>query len=201
MARAVSEAIAQNKCLIAEAGTGTGKTFAYLVPALLSGKRVLVSTGTRNLQDQLFQKDLPLLRRALGVAAKVALLKGRANYLCLYRLENTLDFGFRPGFGKLESVYLELYLERIRRWSRTTGSGDIAEVTEVPESAAVWRSVTSTVDSCLGQECQRYADCYVARARKRAQTISRSSIIICCGRTGASRAMVSENSCRMPRSW
>ncbi|HWP01239.1 MAG TPA: ATP-dependent DNA helicase [Methylococcus sp.] len=165
MARAVSEAIAQRKCLIAEAGTGTGKTFAYLVPALLSGKRVLVSTGTRNLQDQLFQKDLPLLRRALGVAAKVALLKGRANYLCLYRLENTLGFGFRSGFGELESVYLE----RIRRWSRTTGSGDIAEVTEVPESAAVWRSVTSSAENCLGQECPCYADCHVAKARKRAQ--------------------------------
>ncbi|MDD2768850.1 MAG: ATP-dependent DNA helicase [Methylococcus sp.] len=165
MALAVEQAIRGGRCLIAEAGTGTGKTFAYLVPALLSGKRVLVSTGTRNLQDQLFHKDLPLLRRALAAPAKIALLKGRSNYVCPYRLENVVDFGFRAGFSEQEVDHLE----RIRRWSKTTRSGDIAEVHDVPESSPMWRSVTSTAENCLGQDCAAYEDCHVVHARKEAQ--------------------------------
>ncbi|MDF9393111.1 MULTISPECIES: ATP-dependent DNA helicase [Methylococcus] len=165
MARAVEQAIREGRCLIAEAGTGTGKTFAYLVPALLSGKRVLVSTGTRNLQDQLFQKDLPLLRQALGAPAHVALLKGRSNYLCPYRLENVVDFGFRAGFSAEEADQLE----RIRRWAKTTRSGDVAEVSDVPEASPLWRSVTSTAENCLGQDCPLYGDCPVVQARKAAQ--------------------------------
>lgn len=165
MALAVEQAIRGGQCLIAEAGTGTGKTFAYLVPALLSGKRVLVSTGTRNLQDQLFHKDLPLLRRALVAPAKIALLKGRSNYVCPYRLENVVDFGFRAGFSEQEVDHLE----RIRRWSKTTRSGDIAEVHDVPESSPMWRSVTSTAENCLGQDCAAYEDCHVVHARKEAQ--------------------------------
>jgi ATP-dependent DNA helicase DinG len=165
MARAVEQAIRDGRCLIAEAGTGTGKTFAYLVPALLSGKRVLVSTGTRNLQDQLFQKDLPLLRQALAAPVRTALLKGRSNYLCPYRLENVVDFGFRSGFSAEEGEQLE----RIRRWAKTTRSGDIAEVNDVPEASPLWRSVTSTAENCLGQDCGAYEDCHVVRARKAAQ--------------------------------
>jgi len=165
MARAVEQAIRDGRCLIAEAGTGTGKTFAYLVPALLSGKRVLVSTGTRNLQDQLFQKDLPLLRQALTAPVHTALLKGRSNYLCPYRLENVVDFGFRAGFSAEEADQLE----RIRRWAKTTRSGDVAEVSDVPEASPLWRSVTSTAENCLGQDCPAYEDCHVVRARKAAQ--------------------------------
>ncbi|MGI2324141.1 MULTISPECIES: ATP-dependent DNA helicase [unclassified Methylococcus] len=165
MARAVEQAIRGGRCLIAEAGTGTGKTFAYLVPALLSGKRVLVSTGTRNLQDQLFQKDLPLLRQALGTPVHTALLKGRSNYLCPYRLENVVDFGFRAGFSAEEADQLE----RIRRWAKTTRSGDVAEVNDVPEASPLWRSVTSTAENCLGQECPLYEGCPVVQARKAAQ--------------------------------
>ncbi|UZR30109.1 ATP-dependent DNA helicase [Methylococcus mesophilus] len=165
MARAVEQAIRDGRCLIAEAGTGTGKTFAYLVPALLSGKRVLVSTGTRNLQDQLFQKDLPLLRQALAVPVRTALLKGRSNYLCPYRLENVVDFGFRAGFSAEEADQLE----RIRRWAKTTRSGDVAEVSDVPEASLLWRSVTSTAENCLGQDCGAYEDCHVVQARKAAQ--------------------------------
>ncbi|QJD29777.1 ATP-dependent DNA helicase [Methylococcus geothermalis] len=165
MARAVEQAIRDGRCLIAEAGTGTGKTFAYLVPALLSGKRVLVSTGTRNLQDQLFQKDVPLLRQALAAPVRTALLKGRSNYLCPYRLENVVDFGFRAGFSEHEADQLE----RIRRWAKTTRGGDIAEVDDVPEGSLLWRSVTSTAENCLGQDCGAYDDCHVVKARKAAQ--------------------------------
>jgi ATP-dependent DNA helicase DinG len=165
MARAVEQAIRDGRCLIAEAGTGTGKTFAYLAPALLSGKRVLVSTATRNLQDQLFQKDLPLLRQALAAPAPIALLKGRSNYLCPYRLENIVDFGSSAGFA-LDAAD---QLERIRRWAKMTRSGDVAEVSDVPEASPLWRSVTSTAENCLGQDCPAYEDCHVVQARKAAQ--------------------------------
>lgn len=163
MAEAVQNAITQQRSLIAEAGTGTGKTLAYLIPALCSGKRVIVSTGTRTLQDQLFQKDLPLVRSALSSPFQAALLKGRANYLCHYRLENVL--GFQAGYGREEAAHLESLL----RWSKTTRSGDIAEVGDVPESSILWRSVTSTADNCLGQDCPVYAKCCPAAARRNAQ--------------------------------
>jgi ATP-dependent DNA helicase DinG len=156
MAERVAAALAGRQILTVEAGTGTGKTFAYLVPALLSGKRVLLSTGTRTLQDQLFAKDLPLVGAALGRPAKVALLKGRTNYLCRHRLEQ-VERGASGGI-----------LERIRDWSRATRSGDLAEVAGLADSHPVWAQVTSTRENCLGARCPQLASCHVALARRRA---------------------------------
>ncbi|MGZ8244125.1 ATP-dependent DNA helicase [Methylomagnum sp.] len=163
MAESVAEALKTNGCLVAEAGTGTGKTLAYLVPAILSGKKTIVSTATKTLQDQLFRKDLPLVRRALSEPFRPALLKGRGNYLCLYRMENA--FGVKAGHGEKDIQALEA----VRRWSKTTVSGDIAEASGVPESSQLWPAVTSTVDNCLGQECPKYADCFLVKARRAAQ--------------------------------
>jgi len=188
MALVTAEAIDQGGCLVVEAGTGTGKTLAYLVPAILSGKKVIVSTATKTLQDQLFRKDLPMVRRTLEKPIRTALLKGRGNYLCLYRLKHVL--GFRQGLAAHDARTLEA----IRRWARHTQTGDISEATDVPEQSTHWPSATSTVDNCLGQECPDYNDCFLVKARNRrdATRISSSSIIICCGRTGRSemRAMV-----------
>jgi ATP-dependent DNA helicase DinG len=163
MAEAVAAAIDCHGILIAEAGTGTGKTFAYLVPALLSGHKVLISTGTRTLQDQLFHRDLPVIRKALQRPVHAALLKGRANYLCLHRLDIALME------GRLRSRQLVSDLEQVRHWAARTGSGDIAEVTAVAENSAIWPLVTSTTDNCLGQECPAYGDCHVVKARREAQ--------------------------------
>src|SRR4051812_24522210 len=163
MAKAIARAIAGQKTLIAEAGTGTGKTFAYLVPALLWGGKVIVSTGTKNLQDQLFLRDIPTVRRALNAPVSVALLKGRANYVCHFHLERTLQN------GRLTSREDVGYLRDISRFMKTTGTGDKAELSNVPESAPIWSLVTSTRDTCLGAECQFYQDCFVMKARREAQ--------------------------------
>jgi len=156
MAERVAAALTRGEILTVEAGTGTGKTFAYLVPALLSGKRVLLSTGTRTLQDQLFAKDLPLVGAALGRPARVALVKGRTNYLCRHRLQQA-EGEERGGM-----------LERIRSWSRTTRSGDLAEVPGLGDSHPVWAQVTSTRENCLGARCPELAGCHVALARRQA---------------------------------
>lgn len=162
MAARIEEVIAQGGRFIAESGTGTGKTFAYLVPALISGRRIVVSTGTKNLQDQLFHRDLPLIRKALASSASVALLKGRSNYLCLHRLENAAaEEGDRGGRTAAQ-------LEAVRAWAERTRSGDTAEVEGVPEDSPVWPRVTSTAENCLGTRCARYDDCYVNRARNEA---------------------------------
>lgn len=163
MAKAIAEAISQQKTLIAEAGTGTGKTFAYLVPALLWGGKVILSTGTKNLQDQLYLRDIPTVRKALNAPVSVALLKGRANYVCHYHLERTLQN------GRLTSREDVGYLREISRFIKTTSSGDKAELSRVPETAPVWNLVTSTRDTCYGAECQYYQDCFVMKARKEAQ--------------------------------
>jgi ATP-dependent DNA helicase DinG len=163
MAECVAQAIEVHRHLVAEAGTGTGKTFAYLIPAVLSGKKIIVSTGTKNLQDQLFQKDLPVIRNALGVPFQAALLKGRSNYLCRYRLDDTAQAGLFHSRAEAAAV------NRIRVWAGRTRSGDIAEVTDVSESSPVWFDVTSTADNCLGQECPDYADCFLVKARRKAQ--------------------------------
>ncbi|MGE5623055.1 MAG: ATP-dependent DNA helicase, partial [Bacillota bacterium] len=163
MAKAVAQAIAQRQTLIAEAGTGTGKTFAYLVPALLWGGKVILSTGTKNLQDQLYLRDIPTVRKALNAPVSVALLKGRANYVCHFHLERTLQN------GRLTSREDVGYLREISRFIKTTSSGDKAELSKVPESAPVWNLVTSTRDTCMGAECQYYQDCFVMKARKEAQ--------------------------------
>ncbi|MDX1606515.1 MAG: ATP-dependent DNA helicase, partial [Candidatus Competibacterales bacterium] len=158
---AVAATLDDDTLLVAEAGTGIGKTFAYLVPALLADKKVIISTGTRNLQDQLYHKDLPLVREALGRPLRAALLKGRANYLCRYRLQQARAGGRADRTGAVQ-------LERIADWSRRTRSGDIAEVTDVPEDSPLWPRVTSTVDNCLGQQCPLLDECHVLQARRRA---------------------------------
>jgi len=162
MARAIAETIEQAGTLIAEAGTGTGKTFAYLVPALLAGARVLISTGTRNLQDQLFSRDLPEVLRALGVHADVALLKGRANYVCRHHLRRNLEEG---RFARREDI---ADLRRIERFAAVSASGDRAALPGVAEDAPAWSMATSTRENCLGQDCAEYGRCFVFKARQEA---------------------------------
>ncbi len=162
MARAILEAIEGTSVLVAEAGTGTGKTFAYLVPALLAGGKVIISTGTKTLQDQLFDRDLPAVREALASSASTALLKGRANYVCVYRLERAVSE------ARLVSREEASQLRRIERFAGVTATGDRAELAEVPDDAPVWVHATSTRDNCLGQECPRYKDCFVMKARRSA---------------------------------
>ncbi|HEV7715973.1 MAG TPA: ATP-dependent DNA helicase [Steroidobacteraceae bacterium] len=164
MAERVMAAMTNREALVVEAGTGTGKTFAYLVPALLSGKRVLISTGTRTLQDQLFAKDLPLLSAALGRPARVALLKGRANYLCRLRLAQAGEQLALEGMGQKDRT-----LARLSRWALATRTGDLAEVAGLSDSHPVWPQVTSTRDNCLGARCEEFSRCHVAIARRTAQ--------------------------------
>jgi ATP-dependent DNA helicase DinG len=163
MAKAIADAIAKQQTLIAEAGTGTGKTFAYLVPALLWGGKTIVSTGTKNLQDQLFLRDIPTIRAALQAPVSVALLKGRSNYLCHYHLERTLQN------GRMTSREDVGNLREISRFLKMTSTGDKAELARVPENALIWNLVTSTRENCMGQECQYYQDCFVMKARREAQ--------------------------------
>ena len=163
MAEAVAASLRDGATLIVEAGTGTGKTFAYLVPALLSGRKVIVSTGTKHLQDQLFDRDLPALRQALGVSVRSALLKGRANYLCLHRLDlAAVD-------GRFASRAQAAELEAVRSWAGRTRSGDIRELVEVAEDSSLWPRVTSTSDNCVGGDCPSFNDCFVVKARRAAQ--------------------------------
>jgi ATP-dependent DNA helicase DinG len=162
MAQAIGEAIERTGVLVAEAGTGTGKTFAYLVPALLGGGKVIVSTGTKTLQDQLFDRDLPAVRNALASGASAAVLKGRANYLCLYRLRRS------AAEARLASRDEAAQLRRIERFAALTTTGDRADLADVPEDAPVWAHATSTRDNCLGQSCPDYRDCFVMRARRNA---------------------------------
>jgi ATP-dependent DNA helicase DinG len=159
MAESVAEAIANRDKLVVEAGTGTGKTFAYLIPALLSGKKTIISTGTKALQDQLYHRDLPLVGKAIGRPVTTALLKGRANYLCLQRLDQVAEV----------APVLQHDLNDVREWRHRTRSGDKAELIEVPEDSPVWPLVTSTADNCLGQKCPEYSKCHVVKARKAAQ--------------------------------
>ena len=192
MAQRVASALEHRETIIVEAGTGTGKTFAYLVPALLSGARVLISTGTRTLQDQLFSKDLPLVAAALGRPARIALLKGRTNYLCRYRLARvgpggeqlaldanavpdaadasvaTTDTGSNDPAPGPERAGRNSMLARIERWSRTTRRGDLAEVHGLSDSHPVWPLVTSTRDNCLGNKCPEISRCHLANARREA---------------------------------
>ncbi len=162
MAERIAEAIAANRVLVAEAGTGTGKTFAYLVPALLSGGKVIVSTGTKNLQDQLFSKDIPTVRKALGAPVKVALLKGRANYVCHYHLDRA------QADGRFASREDAAHSARIARFAKKTKTGDKADCGEVPENSPVWGMVTSTRENCLGQDCPNNKECFVLAARREA---------------------------------
>lgn len=162
MAQAVATALAGRGVLVAEAGTGTGKTFAYLVPALLAGGKVIVSTGTRTLQDQLFGRDLPLVRDALRLPVGVALLKGRSNYVCRHHLERNLEE------ASLASARDAADLREIARFAKRSSSGDRGELSTVSEQSPAWALATSTRDSCLGGECPQFQDCFVMRARREA---------------------------------
>jgi len=162
MASRVSEAIRENAVLVCEAGTGTGKTFAYLVPALLSSGKVILSTGTKTLQDQLYHRDLPMVRAALNVPVTTALLKGRANYVCHYHLERNLA---ESGLSSRDVVS---HLQRIVGFARVTRTGDKSELADVPEEAPAWSLATSTRENCLGQSCPRFRDCFVMAARREA---------------------------------
>jgi ATP-dependent DNA helicase DinG len=171
MAERVADALAARESLVVEAGTGTGKTFAYLVPALLCGARVLISTGTRTLQDQLFSKDLPLVAAALGRPARVALLKGRANYLCRYRLARADEGGEQLTLEESTAARppaSHAMLARIRRWARTTQRGDLAEVRGLSDSHPLWPQITATRESCLGVRCPEISRCHVVLARREA---------------------------------
>jgi len=163
LAEAIFRTLEQGEVLLGEAGTGTGKTFAYLVPALLSGQRIIISTGTRHLQDQLFYNDLPLVNRALSTGISTCLLKGRANYLCKHRLQRAMR---HPALlGEQHQKHLGI----ISDWSRNTRHGDIAEVIGVPEDSMVWGFIVSNNEFCSKHEFEDLADCYVHKARKRAQ--------------------------------
>jgi ATP-dependent DNA helicase DinG len=159
MAVAAARLFDRGGVLLAEAGTGTGKTLAYLIPAILSRQRVLVSTGTKNLQEQIFFKDIPALREALGVPFSAALMKGRANYLCLHRLDQMNETG---------RMAHDVFLPLIQQWARRTESGDRAELADLPEDLPFWHEVSATVETCLGTECPRHDECFVTRMRQRA---------------------------------
>lgn len=169
LAESVAQAFGDGDVLLAEAGTGTGKTYAYLVPALLSGLKTIVSTGTRALQDQLYHRDLPRVRDALGTGLKTALLKGRANYLCLYRLARARGepLAARGAFATREDA---ARFQRIVAWAGRTRMGDMAELEDLPDDSPLVPLVTSTTENCLGTECPNYADCFVVQARARAQS-------------------------------
>ena len=172
MAVEVANAIEKKTSLIVEAGTGTGKTFAYLIPALIankkaaerdeSQKKIIVSTGTKNLQEQLFHKDLPLIKKSLATHAQIALLKGRANYLCVYRLDQ-----YQQSRGQLDAQTLADFV-KVKEWANTTHSGDTGELVNVIENSPVFPFVTSTVDNCLAKDCPNYDDCYLIKARQKA---------------------------------
>lgn len=162
MAVAVENTIINKAPLIVEAGTGTGKTFAYLAPALLSQRKTIVSTGTKNLQEQLFHRDLPLIKKALGSNSKTALLKGRANYLCLHRLRQ------HGGNSTLIDRQTLTELTQVREWASSTKTGDMGDMRALSEDAKVLPFVTSTADNCLGKDCPDYEDCYMVKARRKA---------------------------------
>jgi ATP-dependent DNA helicase DinG len=171
MARVVADAFENGGVVLAEAGTGTGKTLAYLVPAILSGERVLISTGTKNLQEQIYFKDLPALGRALDISFTATYMKGRANYLCLHRLDqlvdgNALSRGSAPGATR--ALDSGVFLPIIKEWSGRTDTGDRAELEDFPEDLAFWNEISATAETCLGGECPRYDDCFVTRMRQRA---------------------------------
>jgi ATP-dependent DNA helicase DinG len=158
MALAVAETLNEGGVLLAEAGTGTGKTLAYLVPAILSRQRVLVSTGTKNLQEQIYFKDLPVLREALGVPFKAAYMKGRANYLCLHRLDQL----------RASPAVPHDFVSMVDEWRHVTETGDRAELRDLPEDSSLWHDVSATAETCLGNECPQYQECHVTRMRQRA---------------------------------
>lgn len=162
MAQAVGDTIYNKSSLVIEAGTGTGKTLAYLAPVLLFNKKTIISTGSKNLQDQLFNRDLPAIKKALNFTGKIALLKGRANYLCLERLDQVIAQGVLGD----KSVLTDL--SKVRKWNNNTKTGDFTECVELAEDSPIISQLTSTAESCLGTDCPNYSECYVAAARRKA---------------------------------
>jgi ATP-dependent DNA helicase DinG len=162
MAAAAAEIFEDGGILLAEAGTGTGKTLAYLIPAILSRQRVLVSTGTKNLQEQIFFKDLPVLEQVLKVPFRATYMKGRANYLCLHRFHNLQDS------GAFHTVDQTLAIRTIERWMKETGTGDRAEIEDLPEDLPLWNDISASAENCIGSECPDYDACYITRMRQRA---------------------------------
>ena len=173
LARAVERAFAERHTLLAEAGTGTGKTYAYLVPALLAGGKVIISTGTKNLQDQLFFKDVPFLEHALladgGGKLSVCYMKGRNNYLCRKKLYDLTDQPVLSGLDEIEQF------RAMSAWEKTTQTGDRAELAELPEASALWHKLDARADTCLGQKCKEYERCFITEMRRRA---AESDIVI-----------------------
>jgi ATP-dependent DNA helicase DinG len=169
MAAAVVAAFADGGVLLAEAGTGTGKTLAYLVPAILSRQRVLISTGTKNLQEQIYFKDLPVLSAALGVEFTATYMKGRGNYLCLHRFEALRNDAAQAAFPSFVTNADEAHqLRLIERWAAGTDTGDRAEIEELPEDLPFWKEIAASAENCIGSDCPRYNDCFVTRMRQRA---------------------------------
>ena len=162
MAKSIIGTIEDKSSLVVEAGTGVGKTFAYLYPALLKGGKVVISTATKNLQDQLFFNDIPKIREALKISVKVNILKGRGNYICKLGMENTIQEGMF--FNKEDAQHLQL----IKAFSDNTDSGEVSEISEIPETSTIWPMVTSTKENCLGQDCEFYKECFLVKARKEA---------------------------------
>ncbi len=169
LATKIEEVLESNQVLIGEAGTGVGKSLAYLVPVLLSGKHTIISTGTKHLQDQLFYKDVPIVKKALGTNTRISMLKGRKNYLCLHRMDMA-----RHNFLTRLKEYAD-QLNVIENWSYKTKVGEITEISDVKEDSQIWPLVTSTTDNCIGQECPSWDDCFVVKARKKAQ---KSDVVI-----------------------
>ncbi|MFL6279077.1 MAG: ATP-dependent DNA helicase, partial [Vicinamibacterales bacterium] len=166
MAAGAVDVFADGGVLLAEAGTGTGKTLAYLIPAILSRRRVLVSTGTKNLQEQIFYKDLPVLRESLGIPFTATYMKGRGNYLCLHRFESFKEGGTAQslGFTRDDSIYVRL----IDQWRTETATGDRAELEDLPEDLPFWKDIAASSENCIGTECPHYNDCFITRMRQRA---------------------------------
>jgi ATP-dependent DNA helicase DinG len=168
MADAVAGTLQHGGVLLVKAGTGTGKTLAYLVPAILSGQRVLISTGTKNLQEQIYFKDLAVLREALGRPFTATYMKGRGNYLCLHRFESfreSASSGTARLFGESAA---QIFLPILEDWSAKTETGDRAEIGDLPEDLPFWGEIAATSENCIGTECPRYTECFITRMRSRA---------------------------------
>ncbi|MBP1718868.1 MAG: damage-inducible protein DinG, partial [Deltaproteobacteria bacterium] len=162
MSEAVNRAFEEERFLIVEAGTGTGKTLAYLIPAILSGKKLVVSTGTKTLQEQLFFKDLPLIRETLGLSFRAAFMKGRNNYLCLRRFRL---YSRQPFLKNLDEV---VHLQELKKWSKKSLTGDRAELAALPEDLPLWKEICASAETCLGQGCEFFPDCFITRMRQAA---------------------------------
>jgi ATP-dependent DNA helicase DinG len=180
MADAVANVFAAGGVVLAEAGTGTGKTLAYLVPAVLSRQRVLVSTGTKNLQEQIYFKDLPVLRETLGIPFTAAYMKGRGNYLCLHRFDAYRDASGPSGFGQVDAAFRRapseaFHLRLIEEWRRETETGDRAEIEDLPEDLPFWKEIAATTENCIGAECPQHHECFITKMRQRA---AESDIVI-----------------------